>query len=72
MESLSNTYRNGSQTCRPKGKTYRYAQLGELVHSIAVEHAPEHEVAYESELAGEKREEGKNCCRTVATSSLRM
>jgi hypothetical protein len=25
------------QTCHPKGKTYTDAQLGELVHSIAVE-----------------------------------
>jgi hypothetical protein len=53
-ESLSNIYGNGSQTCRPKGKTYRDGQLGELVHSIAVEHAPEHEVLCGSKPAGKK------------------
>jgi hypothetical protein len=37
-ESLGNIYRNISQTCCLKGKTYRDAQLGELIHSIAVEH----------------------------------
>jgi hypothetical protein len=41
------------QTCHPKGKTYRDAQLGELVHSIAVEQLPEHELACGSELAWE-------------------
>jgi hypothetical protein len=41
-EVLANIYGNRSQTYRPKGKTYRDAQLRELVHSIAVEHAPEH------------------------------
>jgi hypothetical protein len=41
-----------------KGKTYRYAQLGELVHSITVEHEPEHEVIYGSKPIGEKRGEG--------------
>jgi hypothetical protein len=55
MEGLGNIYRNGSQTCHPKGKTYRYAQLGELVHSVVVEHAPEHEVSCGSEPVGEKR-----------------
>jgi hypothetical protein len=54
MKGLGNIYENGSQTCHPKGKTYRYAQLGELVHSITVEHAPEHEVIYESKPVGEK------------------
>jgi hypothetical protein len=58
-ECLGNIYRNGSQTCRPKGKTYRYTQLGELVHSDAVEHAPEHEVSYGSEPVGEKRGESE-------------
>jgi hypothetical protein len=43
-ECLGNIYGNGSQTCHPKDKTYRYAQLGEFVHSIAVEHALKHEV----------------------------
>jgi hypothetical protein len=58
-EALGNIYGNGSQICHPKGKTYRDTQLGELIHSVAVEHAPEHEVACGSELAGEKREEGE-------------
>jgi hypothetical protein len=53
-ESLGNIYKNESQTCRPKGKTYRDAQLGELVHSIAVEHAQEHKVICGSEPTGEK------------------
>jgi hypothetical protein len=59
MESLGNIYENGSQTCHPKGKTYRYAQLGELVHSVVVEHKLEHEVACRSEPAGEKHVEGE-------------
>jgi hypothetical protein len=46
------------QTCHPKGKTYRDAQLEELVHSIAVEQLPEHELACGSEPAWE-REEGE-------------
>jgi hypothetical protein len=61
-ESLGNIYENGSQTYRPKGKTYRYAQLGELVHSIMVDHALEHEVICGSKPAGEKHEE----CETAA------
>jgi hypothetical protein len=32
----------------PKGKTYRDAQLGELVHFIAIEQLPERELACES------------------------
>jgi hypothetical protein len=32
-KSLGNIYGNGSQTCCPKGQTYRDAQLGELAHS---------------------------------------
>jgi hypothetical protein len=53
-EDLDNIYGNGSQTCHPKGKTYIYAQLVELVQSIAVEHAPEHEVICGSKPVGEK------------------
>jgi hypothetical protein len=55
MEALGNIY----QTCRPKGKTYRDAQLRELVHSVTIEYVPEHEVVYESKLTGEKHEEGE-------------
>jgi hypothetical protein len=40
----------------PKGKTYRDAQLRELVHSVVVEQLPEHELAYESEPAWERGE----------------
>jgi hypothetical protein len=58
-EGLGNIYGNGSQTCHPKVKTYRYAQLGELVHSVMVEHASEHEVIYGSKRAGEKHGEGE-------------
>jgi hypothetical protein len=54
---MRNIYGNISQTCRPKGKTYRDAQLGELIHSVTIEHAPEHEVACGSKPAGEKRGE---------------
>jgi hypothetical protein len=58
-EGLGNIYGNRFQICRPKGKTYRYAQLGEFVHSVAVEHVLEHEVTCGSEPAGEKRGEGE-------------
>jgi hypothetical protein len=58
-ESLGNIYRNGSQTCRPKGKTYRDAQLGELVYSIVIEHVPEYEVICGSEPTWKKRGEGE-------------
>jgi hypothetical protein len=50
---------DGYQTCCPKGKTYRYAQIEELVHSVAIEHAPKHEVTCGSEPAGEKHGEGE-------------
>jgi hypothetical protein len=40
-----------------KGKTYKDAYLGELVHYVAVDHAPKHEVIYGSEPAGEKHRE---------------
>jgi hypothetical protein len=43
METLGNIYRNGSQACRPKGKTYIDTQLGELVHSVAGEKRGEEE-----------------------------
>jgi hypothetical protein len=56
-EGLDNIYGNGFHTCRLKGKTYRYAQLVELVRSVAVEHAPEHEVIYGSKPAREKHGE---------------
>jgi hypothetical protein len=59
METLGNIYRNESQACHPKGKTYRDAQLGELVHSITVEHTPEHGVTDGSEPTGEKCGEGE-------------
>jgi hypothetical protein len=54
MESLGNIYGNRSQTCRPKDKTYRDTQLEELIHSVTVEHAPQHEVVCGSEPVGEK------------------
>jgi hypothetical protein len=58
-EGLRNIYRNISQTCRPNGKTYRYAQLGELVHSVVVKHASEHKVIRGSKPVGEKHGKGK-------------
>jgi hypothetical protein len=59
MEGLSNIYGTGSQTCHPKGKTYRDVQLEELVHSVMVEHALEHKVVCKSKPTGEKRGEGE-------------
>jgi hypothetical protein len=56
---MGNIYGNRSQTCHLKGKIYRDAQLGELVHSVVVEHAPEHEVVCESKPVGEKHGEGE-------------
>jgi hypothetical protein len=56
-KALGNIYRNISQSCHPKGKTCRDTQLEELVHSVTVEHAPEHKVIYGSEPVGEKRGE---------------
>jgi hypothetical protein len=53
-EALGNIYGNIYQTCHPKGKTYREAQLREIVHSVTVEHAVEHKVICESEPAQKK------------------
>jgi hypothetical protein len=61
-EGLGNIYGSGSLTCRLKEKTYRDAQLGEHIHSVMVEHVPEHKVIYGSEPAGEKHRE----CKTIA------
>jgi hypothetical protein len=58
-EGLGNIYGDGSQTCHLKSKTYIYAQLRELVHSIVIEHALEHEVICGSKPAGEKHREGE-------------
>jgi hypothetical protein len=58
-EGLDNIYRNGSQTCHPKDKIYRYTQLGKLVHSIMVEHTLEHDVICGSKQAGKKHREGE-------------
>jgi hypothetical protein len=64
-KSLGNIYGNGSQIYHLKGKIYRYAQLGERVHSVVVEHTPEHEVVCRSKPTGEKREE----CETATERS---
>jgi hypothetical protein len=53
-EALGNKYGNRSQICHPKGKTYKDAQLRELVHSVVIEHVLEHKVICWSEPAGEK------------------
>jgi hypothetical protein len=58
-KALDNIYRNRSQICRPKGKTYRDAQLRELVPFVEVEHTLEHEVVCGSEPVKEKREDGE-------------
>jgi hypothetical protein len=62
-EGLDNIYGNGSQTYHPNGKTYRYAQLRELVHSVVVKHAPEHEVICVSKPTGEKHGEGETTAK---------
>jgi hypothetical protein len=54
--NLGQHIREQIQTCHPKGKTYRDAQLGELVHSVVVEQLPEYELACESEPAWERGE----------------
>jgi hypothetical protein len=58
-KDLDNIYGNGSQMCHPKGKNYRYAQIGELAHSVTVEHALEHEVICGSKPAWEKHGESE-------------
>jgi hypothetical protein len=57
-ESLGNIYESRSQTHCPKGKTYRDAQLGEHIHSVAVEHVSENKVVCGSQPIGEKCGEG--------------
>jgi hypothetical protein len=54
MKAMGNIYGNGSQTCHLKGKTYRDAQMEEIVHSVVVEQTPKHEVIYGSEPVREK------------------
>jgi hypothetical protein len=49
MKTFGNIYGNISQTYHPKGKIYRDAQLGELVHSVTIEQLPEREVICGSE-----------------------
>jgi hypothetical protein len=56
MRALDNIYGYGSQSCRPKGKTYKDAQLRELVHSVAVQQLPKHELICRSEPAWEHEE----------------
>jgi hypothetical protein len=55
--NLGQHIRERIQTYHPKGKTYRDAQLGELVHSISIEQLPEYELACESEPAWEHGED---------------
>jgi hypothetical protein len=59
MKALGSIYGNGFQTCHPKGKTYRDAQLGELARSVMVDHVPDHGVICRSEPTGEKHGEGE-------------
>jgi hypothetical protein len=54
--NLGQHIRKQIQTCHPKGKTYKDAQLGELVHSVMVEQLPEHQLAYGSEPTWERGE----------------
>jgi hypothetical protein len=56
---MGDIYENGSQTCLPNSKTYRYAQLGELVRFVMVEHAMEHEIICRSKPTGVKHKEGE-------------
>jgi hypothetical protein len=55
-ENLGQHIRERIQTCHSKGKTYRDAQLGELVHFVAIEQLSEHELACGSEPAWERGE----------------
>jgi hypothetical protein len=61
METLGNIYENGSGHVSRRVKTYRDAQLGELVHSVVVEQLPENELVCGSEPAWEHEE-----CEVVA------
>jgi hypothetical protein len=54
--NLRQHIREQIQTCHLKGKTYRDAQMGELVHSITVEQLPDYELACGSEPARERGE----------------
>jgi hypothetical protein len=63
METLGNIYGNRSQACCSKGKIYRDAQLGELVHSVTVEYVLKHGVTYRGEPVGEKRGEGETSAK---------
>jgi hypothetical protein len=54
--NLGQHIRERIQTCHPKGKTYRDTQLGEFVHSVAVEQLLEHELTCGSEPAWERGE----------------
>jgi hypothetical protein len=49
-------YTRMDQTCHPNGKTYRDAQLGEFVHSVAVEQLSKHELVCGSKPAWERGE----------------
>jgi hypothetical protein len=62
-KSPGQQYENRSQTCHPKGKSYRDAQLGVLVYSVKVEHTTEHEVIYVRDPVGEKRGEGETVAK---------
>jgi hypothetical protein len=55
--NLGQHIREQIYTCHPDGKTYRDAQLGEFVHSVAVEQLPEHELVCGSEPAWERGED---------------
>jgi hypothetical protein len=55
--NLGQYIRERIQTCHPKGKTYRDAQLGELIHSVAVDQLPEHELTCGSEPTWERGED---------------
>jgi hypothetical protein len=69
-EALGNIYGNKSQTCRSKAKTYKGAQLKELVHSTSAEHVPEHEVVYRSEPTEEKHGEGETVAKQQPARAL--
>jgi hypothetical protein len=55
-ENLAQHIQEWIQTCHLKGKTYKDAQLGELIHSVAVEQLSEHELACGSEPTWERGE----------------
>jgi hypothetical protein len=70
-ENLGEDMRERIQTRHLKGKTYRDAQLGELIHSVAVEQLLEHELAWErgeGEAVAEQQPPRASACEAAMSS----